>query len=130
MTSLGSGGQKPLTRIKAADTAMADDVSRGHRQELGAISVLVADGVPEPRHEEEECGVDKPNGCAVAVRGSGREHCQQREDAHLDKDDVSRPTVLAAVELDVQRAVDPGEPDQAEDDGELDGTRTDVCSAS
>src|SRR6202040_827761 len=54
------------------------------------------------------------------VRGAAREHRQQREDAHLHKDNVPRPTVLAPVELNVQRAVDPREPDQAEDDGELD----------
>ena len=32
----------------------------------------------------------------------------------------ARPPVLAAVELEVQRSVDPGDPDQGEDDGELD----------
>ena len=53
MSNLGSAVRKPLPRITAAVTPMAY-VSPGHSQELGAISVVAANRVPEPRHEKEE----------------------------------------------------------------------------
>jgi hypothetical protein len=87
--------------------------------ELGVVpAVLTPDGVPEPCLED-LVGRVHHGEAPAAARGVGGEHRQQDEDAHLDEDDAAGPSVLAAVQLQVQGSVDPGDPDQGEDDGEL-----------
>ena len=118
--SRGSAGRKALARITATDDAHADHVAPGYRQELGVVlAVLAPDRVPQPRHDGQERGVHEGEGRSAAVRGVGGEHRQQRQDAHLDEDDDAGPPVVAAMELEVEGSVDPGDPDQGEDDGEL-----------
>ena len=90
-------------------------------QELGVlVAVLAAHGVPQPRpRNARKVAYTRAKRTPAAVGGVGREHGQQDQHAHLDEDDVACPPVLAAVQLEVHRPVDPGDPDQGEDDGEL-----------
>jgi hypothetical protein len=82
-------------------------------------AVLAPDAVPEPGLDDLVDRVHDGKAPAAAVRGIGGEHRQQDQDAHLQEDEAARASVLAAMQLQVQRAVDPGDPDQGEDDGEL-----------
>jgi hypothetical protein len=70
--------------------------------------------------KREEYGVDEAERHRVLRRRARGEHRKQCEDAHLNEHDVPRPTILASMQFDVQRAVDPGEPDQPEDNCEFD----------
>ena len=89
----------------------------GDRQELRAIPP--PDRQPEPAGHREEHRVRDRERAAVVRRRAGGEDREKREDRHLDEHEQPRPAVLPAVQLDVQRAVGPGDPDHAEDDREL-----------
>jgi len=87
---------------------------------LGVVpAVLPPDAVPEPGLDDLVGRVHHGEASAAAVGGVGGEHRQQDQDAHLGKDDAAGPSVLAAMQLQVQGSVDPGDPDQGEDEGEL-----------
>src|SRR5439155_15725316 len=88
--------------------------------ELGPLDAIeLPDGPPAPRLEREERGVDERERLAARARRATGEDRQQREDAHLQEDQQLRSAVLPAVELDVHRAVEPGEPEHPEYDREL-----------
>ena len=72
-----------------------------------------------PRHEREEGAVDERELGTGGVGRVLREDREQREDAHLQEHEQSGPAVLAPVQLDVQGAVDPGNPQHREDHREL-----------
>ncbi len=112
--------------VRGQEGADCDDDGRGeHHQHIAPRDcaefrgVLEADGLPEPRHHGEERGVDECERLAVGARGVGREHGQQTQDADLDEDVRPGSAVVPAVQLQPQSAVDPGQPDQGEQDGEL-----------
>jgi hypothetical protein len=83
------------------------------------LAVLAPDAGPEPCLDDLVGRVHHGEAPAAAIRGLGGEHRQQHEDPHLDKEGGASPPVLAAVQFQVQRPVDPRDPDQGEDDGEL-----------
>ena len=62
----------------------------------------------------------KANAWPPAAAASAVKTASNAMMAHLQEDDRARPTILAAVELEVRGPVDPGDPDQGEHDGELD----------
>jgi hypothetical protein len=82
-------------------------------------TILAPHRVPQPRGQGEERGIHDGKATAAASRGVAREHRQQHEDPHLHEHDQASASVLAAMELEVQRSVDPGDPDQRKDDSEL-----------
>ena len=87
---------------------------------LGVVAAVLAPGSEQSTVlDDQEDGVDEGEGPAAGVRGMLGEHRQQDEDAHLGKGDAAGPSVLAAMQLQVQGPVDPRDPDQGEDDGEL-----------
>ena len=91
------------------------------------VAILTPDRVPQPCHHREERRVHERELASGAIGGIGRKHRQEGQHAHLDEDDGAGPPVLSSMELQVERPVDPSDPDQAEDDGELDEpTRRDV----
>ena len=100
--------------------AHADDVEAGLPDELGAVRLLSADGEEQQRDDCEVDGVDEREGASALAAGLGREDRQEDQDPHLGEGDEAGPAVVAAVDLDVERPVDPGDPDQREDDGEVD----------
>ena len=95
----------------------ARSIAAGHLHEF--VRVLAPDLVPLPGHEGQERRVHQRERGTGLRRGIGREHGQPRQDGHLDEHHTPGPAVIAAVELDIERAVDPGDPDHGEDDGEL-----------
>src|SRR6266508_1650318 len=117
--SRGVAASRALAPSTATETPMP--TSPRERLVLGVVpAVLPPDGVPEPGLDDLVGRVHHGEAPAAAVGGVGGEHRQQHEDAHLDEDDAAGPSVLAAVELQVQRSVDPRDPDQGEDNGEGD----------
>jgi hypothetical protein len=84
-----------------------------------APTVLTPDHVPLPRQDGQERGVHEGECASAAIRSVGGEHRQQDQNAHLDEDDVAGAPILAAMQVEIERSVDPGDPDQGEDDGEL-----------
>jgi hypothetical protein len=84
-------------------------------------AVLSPDAVPEPGHDPEERGVDEGEAGAAVASGVTREHRQQHQDPHLEEHGAPCPAALTAMELEVERPVDPRSPNHAEDDGELGG---------
>ena len=91
------------------------------------VPILAVHRVPQPRQQRLERGVGEREATSAAAGRLGSEHRQQDEDAHLHEHDGACPSVLAAVQLEVEGAVDPTDPDQGEHDGELaDGAKRDV----
>ena len=72
-----------------------------------------------PGHEREEDRVDDREGGTVVSASVGGEHREHHKDAHLDEDEGAGPSVVPPMQFDVQRAIDPGDPDDREDDREL-----------
>jgi hypothetical protein len=128
----GDGEARPHDESRGGREERAREDHRhrdGHAGRIGprdghefgaAVAVLAPDRTPEPCLHDLERGVHEGEGLAAGIRGAGGEHRQQGEDAHLDEDEAAGPPVLTAMELQVQRSVDPGDPDQGEDDDELD----------
>ena len=126
----GPDGEAAVGRQEGADQDRSDrcghpdNVAPRDREQFRTLgSVLVPDGIPEQGQSAEERRVherERGPGPVGRVRGEDR---QQREDSHLAEDDRARPAVFAAVQLDVQRAVRPADPDQAEHDRELERAR-------
>ena len=77
---------------------------------------------PLPRQQGEQDAVDDGEPLSVVAGCFAGEHGEQREQAHLRKDVVPAPPVLAAVQLVPERAVEPRQPDHPEHDSELDNT--------
>jgi hypothetical protein len=69
-----------------------------------------------------ECGIAERKATSALTGGLRGEDRQDHEHAHLNEHHGSRPSVPSAVQLEVQGAVGPTDPDQDEDDGELDDT--------
>ena len=91
------------------------------------VTILSTDRVPQPRQQGLERGVGERKATATLTGGLRGVHGEDDEHAHLYEHDGPRPSVLAAVQLEVEGAVDPAEPDQGEHDGELaDGAERDV----
>ena len=97
----------------------AQDVDAGQRPVLRLV--LAPDREPEPAHDREQGRVHDRERAAALARCPGRERGEEDEDPHLQEHECPGAAVLAAVDLDVQRPVDPGEPDQAEDHREFRG---------
>ena len=127
-TSRGPSGRNALAKTTAADTPMPGDVAPRRGQELGVVvAILSVHPVPQPRQQRLERGVGEREATSTVTGGLRGEHRQQDEDAHLHEHDGARPSVLAAVQLEVEGAVDPTDPDQGEHDGELaDAAKRDV----
>jgi hypothetical protein len=81
-------------------------------------TILTLDRVPEPRHHDQERGVGERKRRTVPARGVAGEHGEQSQDAHLQEDEGAGPSILATMQLVVERPIRPGDPDQGEDDGE------------
>src|SRR6266851_1259313 len=80
--------------------------------------VLQPDLVPEPGHHDQECRVcnrEAPASaaCVACVYG------EDRDNADLKEEIRARPPVKSAMQLEIQRAVGPGDPGQREDDREF-----------
>jgi hypothetical protein len=89
------------------------------REELAMfLAVLAVHRVPPPRQQCLERGVGEGEAASTASSSLTREHREEGEHPHLDEHDGASSSVLAAVQLEIQRAVDPSDPDQGEHDGE------------
>src|SRR5713226_5013330 len=80
--------------------------------------VLPPDLVPEPGHRDQECRVSDREAPASAAC-VGRVNGEDGHNADLKEEIHSRPPVKPAMQLEIQRAIGPGDPGQREDDHEF-----------
>src|SRR5713226_4489165 len=74
--------------------------------------------VPEPGHHDQECRVSDREAPASPTCVA-RVHGEDGENADLKEEVRARPPVRSAMQLEIQRAIGPGDPGQREDDREL-----------
>jgi hypothetical protein len=96
----------------------SEEISSREYAEL--LVILSLHRVPEPREHAQVCSEDHSKCRAVLACRTGCEHPEQCQQPHLDEHERSCPPIATAVEIVVQRSVQPGDPDQTEHDRELD----------
>ena len=119
----GSQAEATITAIVTAGRAGTAWSRRGAPAGRGGAPRTTA------RTAGQEHGVGQGERGAVDAACVSREDRQDGEDGHLGEDVRAAPAVLTAVQLVVERAVDPGDPDQPEDSRELGDASPPGCSA-
>ena len=123
----GPDDQLPRVAHARAGDDRHDRDARGRRIAERSRAVLgrvgAVDGSPLPDQHSEQHRVGDRELLPVGGRRVRGEDGEDREDPHLQKDEGAIAAVLTAVQLVEQGTVEPGDPDQPEDDGEIDHAR-------
>jgi hypothetical protein len=114
----GNAAVAPMTTVEMINPA---HVEGRDSKEFGPLDAIeLANRVPGPTHHSQERRVDQGELRPGRAGGLAGEDGEQREKPHLEEHQQPRPAILAPVQLDVQRAVEPGKPEHREHNDEPD----------